>query len=241
MGTTIRNQLPPFDDLLNCSKENPVVCDPIVSFRKSPSQSAESYQEQKLAIEVTCAAIKKYSDVSIAASQTKNVGIQGFPGGGKTWCSLYCIIYAVSCGLECLTTAMMARRATCLGRVHWHRFFGLPIDSKLTPQRIAELALAKIETKPVLKNCIESLDVIFADELGQLSSEFVAAINIILCTIRGTGQMFGGILLIGSLDHTQIQPWEVRCFAFENDYDHKRYSDSVLNMKRASHFFPVLC
>ena len=80
------------------------------------------------------------------------------------------------------------------------------------------MALAKIETKPVLKNAIESLDIIFADKLGQLSSEFVAAINTVLCTIRGTGQMFGGILLIGSLDHTQIQPWEVRGITLVNTF-----------------------
>ena len=57
--------------------------DPIVLFQKSPSQSEESFQEQKLAIEVTCSAITKYTNVSVAVSQTKNVGIRGFPGGGK--------------------------------------------------------------------------------------------------------------------------------------------------------------
>ena len=209
LGADAVRRLPSIDEILSGTKENPFVWDPVSSYDRAPCQNRNSFEEQKLAIKVTCSAIDKYREISVASFQTKNVGIRGFPGGGKTWCCLYCIVYAISCGLDCLTTAMMARRATSLGGTHWHRFFCLPIDSKLTPQRIAELALTKIEQKPVLMNGFQSLDVIFADELGQLSSEFVAAINIILCRIRKTGQMFGGILMIGSLDHTQIQPWEV--------------------------------
>ena len=76
---------------------------------------------------------------------------------------------------------MMAKRANSLGGTHWHRLLLLPVESKLTPQRIAEVALNKIEQNPIKLNEIQSLDVILADEFGQLSSEFVAAVNIILC------------------------------------------------------------
>ena len=53
---------------------------------------------------------------------------------------------------------------------------------------------------------------ILADEFGQLSSEFIGTIDIILCHLKRSNLMFGGVLLIGTLDHTQIQPWKGRPF-----------------------------
>ena len=128
------------DDLLQATKEHFVEWDPVCTFQQSRQQSNESFEEQRLAIEIACSSIDKYHDVLMSPSITKNVRIRGFPGGGKPWCSMYCVIYAISCGLDCLTTAMMARRTTTLGGTHWHKFFGLPIDSKF-PQRMAELAI----------------------------------------------------------------------------------------------------
>jgi hypothetical protein len=209
LGPFATETLPTKEDLMNATKEFPHVWDPIRSFRKSPCQSEASFVEQKLAIQTAVDAIDKYKDLAQSHKVSKNIGIRGFPGGGKTWCCLYAVVYAMSCGLQCLTTAMMARRASMLGGRHWHKFFCLPTDRKLTPQRIAELAVNKIEKNSLSLNAILSLDFIFADELGQLSSEFVAAINIILCRLRKNNNLFGGVLLIGSLDHTQIQPWEV--------------------------------
>jgi hypothetical protein len=214
IGTELFSRLPSKEDVLVATKEYPVAWDPVNVLRRSRHQSLASFNEQKLAIEVAIASIDKYKDINLAATVTKNVGIRGFPGGGKTWCCMYVALYAMSQGLDVLATAIMAKRATALGGTHWHRFFGLPIDAKLTPQRMAELALNKIANNPQLRNAIMSLDVIIADELGQLSAEFVATINIILCKLRGTTTLFGGILLIGSLDHTQIQPWEVSDITF---------------------------
>ena len=81
------------------------------------------------------------------------------------------------------------------------------------PKVITDLCFVDIPTVPLELGSRVGLT-LFADELGQLSSEFVAAINIILTRIRHTSQMFGGILMIGSLDHTQIQPWEVSAEIF---------------------------
>lgn len=154
----------------------------LYTYKQSILQSdSTSYEEQKLAISVTVNAIDKYRDVTNTHHLTKNVGIRGFPGGGgKTWCGLYCMVYAMSCGLECLTTAaMMARCASLLGGIHWHKFLKITSNDskKLTPQQIAELAMQNINRDPVALHTIRSLDIILADELGQLSAEFACVNN----------------------------------------------------------------
>ena len=53
---------------------------------------------------------------------TKNVGIRGIPGGGKTWCMMYISLYAISKGLVCITTAFQCKRALMLGGIHKHSY-----------------------------------------------------------------------------------------------------------------------
>ena len=50
------------------------------------------------------------------------------------------------------------------------------------------------------------LDVLFADELGQLSTEMLSALDIILCRVRGSSLLMGGVLIIGTIDHLQLKP-----------------------------------
>ena len=206
LGENFRSRIPLRAEIMCSTKEAPCSWDPIQCFYKSPSQSDESFEEQKLAITVTVNSIQKYCDLG-DISYTKNVAIRGFPGGGKTFCTLYCMLYAISRGLNVITTARMAARANQLGGTHWHKFFDLPIGN-LSPQQLADRAVSSILQNPVKLNLIRTLDVICADELGQLSAEFVSAIGLILRKVRGVCSMFGGVLLIGTLDHTQIQPWE---------------------------------
>ena len=53
---------------------------------------------------------------------------------------------------------------------------------------------------------IRSLHVIFGDEFGQQSAEYMATYDIILRHVRNSSIYIGGLLLIGTLDHLQIQP-----------------------------------
>lgn len=204
--------IPNVQDIMAASKNNPMEWNPIQCHIQNPIQSNESYVEQQLAIRITVEAIDDYCSLSGNRLSTKNIGIRGFPGGGKTWCSMYCILYALSKGLNCLATAVMAKRATQLGGSHWHKFFCLPVEKRITPHRLAELAINKLLHDKVRHNAVMTLDVILADEFGQLSSEFISAIDIILRNLRRSNTMFGGVLIIGTLDHTQIQPWEGRPF-----------------------------
>ena len=204
--------IPSYEDLMSATKDSPFEWDPVACHCKNDIQSDESYAEQQLAIRLTTNAIDRYTSLSSNHLSTKNIGIRGFPGGGKTWCSMYCILYALSKGLNCLATAVMAKRATQLGGTHWHKLFCLPVTKHLSPHRVAEYAINKLMVDKVKLNAVLTLDVILADEFGQLSAEFVSAVDIILRNMRKSNTLFGGCLIVGTLDHTQIQPWEGRPF-----------------------------
>ena len=74
------------DEIILSTKSIPFDWDPIQSFNKSDNQSEESYIGQKRAIQLGVDAIDKYNNLSDQLVQTKNIGIRGFPRGGKTWC-----------------------------------------------------------------------------------------------------------------------------------------------------------
>ena len=128
--------IPSKEELMAATISEPIEWDAIESHTKFVNQSEESYQEQSLAITTCIDAIDCYRDTLSQGSYTKNVGIRGFPGGGKTWCMTYCALYAVSKGLRVTTTAMMAKRALQIGGNHWHKLFILPTEKILNPHRL---------------------------------------------------------------------------------------------------------
>ena len=50
------------------------------------------------------------------------------------------------------------------------------------------------------------VQVLFLDELGQVSSEMLAVLDIILRKVRNSNTYLGGLLIIGTLDHKQLPP-----------------------------------
>jgi hypothetical protein len=187
------------------TKESPITWNPIDSFQKSDNQSELSFQEQKLALKICKQAIDSYLNIFDQYKYTKNIGIRGFPGSGKTYCMQYMAFYCLCQGLNCIPMAILAKRANFLGGKHWHWLFCIPTERGLSLHRKAELAIIKIMKNAAKYNILQTLDVILADEIGQLSSEFIATIDLILRRIRDNNIFFGGVLIISTLDHTQIR------------------------------------
>ena len=229
--------IPTKQELLEASTDNELTWNAIRSFRKNPIQPEDSYQEQKLAITTCIDAIDQYRDPLSSDTYTKNVGIRGFPGGGKTWCMQYCQLYAISKGLKVITTAMMCKRALHLGGKHVHHLFLLPPDDNLTPHRRAELAILDLLKIPKLMDFLRTVNIIFFDEMGQVSAEYLSTFDIILRKIRNSNVYMGGSLLIFSMDHTQLQPIRghpfltschvIPCFKFVNLNHSVRASSDV--------------
>ena len=56
------------------------------------------------------------------------------------------------------------------------------------------------------KHILLTMDMLLLDECGQLSAQQFATLDIILRNLRDTPLPFGGVLLIGTLDHAQLGP-----------------------------------
>ena len=154
--------------------------------------------------------IDKYRAISGRESETytKNAIIYGAPGTGKSFICQTIVLYCLSKGMNVMSTSLLGVRANSLGGIHIHKLFMLPTEDKLqlSPFKSAEKALEKIRRKITLLHVLLTMDVLFIDELAQKSAQQIATIDIILRKLRNSQLPFGGLLIIGSMDNSQIQP-----------------------------------
>ena len=201
--------IPSKNDLMNASKSHPLEWDPVTNYAQNEGQPPQSFDEQKTAIECCKAAVDKYIDFTDYF--VKCNGIQGAAGSGKTWAIIYASVYAISQGLNVITTSHMSRRAIQLGGKHIAFLFGIPYSrGRYTPQRQAELALHKIQRNAVLYNFLRNLDCLVIDEFATSSSETLGVLDIILKRTRDSNTFMGGLLIFFTLDHLQTQPIKER-------------------------------
>ena len=64
----------------------------------------------------------------------------------------------------------------------------------------------------MLLHLVLTVDVVLIDEIGQESAEVIAALDIIFRKARNSTTPFGGVLILGTLDHTQCQPINAMTF-----------------------------
>ena len=79
-----RRQVPSCDELLKATIDEPLDWGPVVSFRKTPTQTDASYKEKRFAIKLCVESINLYLDL-INTGVVKNIFFAGFPGSGKTF------------------------------------------------------------------------------------------------------------------------------------------------------------
>ena len=143
----------------------------------------------------------------------KSCTIRGFAGCGKSWCMQYCVTYCYSKGLIAIPTSVMSRRSVFLGGKHIDNLLCLPFEKKgKSSYQIAEQAISKLQRFPEKENLINMLDILFFDEIGQLPAELFSAMEIIFRRIRKNNIFFGGVVIISTMDHTQLQPVKGRPF-----------------------------
>jgi predicted GIY-YIG superfamily endonuclease len=204
--------VPSMDNVLQAERRAPLQWSPVNDVIRYEHQSQQSFDEQQIALRLGVRQIDKYRAISGRASTTytKNVVVYGAPGAGKTFVSQLLVLYAISQGLNVISTALMGVRANALGGagLHIHKLFHFPTDGNATtsPFRCAELALQKIKRKTVILHALLTVDVIFYDELGQISAELLSAMDIILRHLRKSQIPFAGVLMLGSMDPAQLQP-----------------------------------
>ena len=111
-------------------------------------QSEERFQDHKLVIPTCINAIDLYQGLEFQYACTKTFCICGFPGSGKTWFMMYCILYENSKGLKVTITYMMCKLSLPLGGIHPHRRFKIPTKDNLTPHGRAELEILNLMNNP---------------------------------------------------------------------------------------------
>lgn len=179
---------------------------------RSPNQSPESFEEQKVAFKlIEYTILKRCNAVQGRACSTyvKNAIVHGAPGSGKTFVGYGSLLLCIAYGLRVIPTAIQAARAVVIGGVHLHPLLCLPVfrgNEGVSPTRMAELALRRIMNNPNVLYTLITLEVLFVDETGQVSAEVLHAIDIILRKARQSTALYGGVTILGTLDHTQLHP-----------------------------------
>ena len=198
--------IPSIQDINDCSRNEPLNWDPVRNFTKSNNQSVTSFEDQKLAIENSVFAINQYMNYTNQHTFVKCRVIAGSPGSGKLFVLNYFAIFAMSKGLKVTMTAMMAQRAIHLGGTHIHKIFLLPVQKQWNPHKVAESALQSLFQHPLNLHILKMVDVVFLDEIGQISAEMLSSMDMILRRIRSNNIFMGGLLFICTLDHKQLAP-----------------------------------
>ena len=200
--------IPERSSVEEADRNNPSHFD-LSSLVQSQNQTRESFDDQMLAIRTYADSILKYvtCNASDSMTLTKNVVVHGAPGTGKTFITMIICLFALSQGLNIKSTAIMAARADQVGGVNLHQLFCFTKTQRHnSPFRNAEQAMERLKKDLVKKYIVMSLDILFIDELGTVGGDFMASIDILLRKIRNSSLPYGGVLILGTLDHAQIGP-----------------------------------
>jgi len=204
--------IPSKERLISATRDSPDSWDPLQTFNvRNELQSQASFEEQSLAITAAKARIDRYIREGKgmgkqALRYIKNFVVHGAPGTGKSFVTQVAVLYAVSKGLRVMSTALMSVRAIVIGGIHLHKLLCLKKGNRISPFKIAEAALQRIHRKQEYLYAIQTVDVLFVDEIGQISSEFLSVIDIVFRHARDSRTPFGGCLVLASMDHRQIPP-----------------------------------
>ena len=82
----------------------------------------------------------------------------------------------------------------------------------MSAYKISEAAISRLQRNPEKLNLLRMLDILFFDEIGQLPAEIFATIEIILRRVRDSNEFMGGVIIISTMDHTQLKPVAERLF-----------------------------
>jgi len=205
MIRALRNQipsLPPETEFLAVNQDQRWQKE-VISYSFLPDQSEQSKQEQRLSFDLITDVIDKYASSTL--SDNNNFILHGAPGTGKTHMALLCIAYAMGQALTCMSMALLCERSLLLGGMHYHKFLRVVfVRSFKNVQSVADGCIQRLKRDPIEITFMRSLDILFVDEMGQLSAEQVQVLDIVLRYARHTEAYMGGLLIICAMDIEQL-------------------------------------
>ena len=175
----------------------------VISYSFLPDQSEQSKQEQRRSFDLITDIIDKYASSTL--SDNNNFILHGAPGTGKTHMALLCIAYAMGQALTCMSMALLCERSLLLGGMHYHKFLRVVyVRSFKNIQSVADDCIQRLKRNPIEITFMRSLDILFIDEMGQLSAEQVQVLDVVLRYARHTEAYMGGLLIICAMDIEQL-------------------------------------
>jgi hypothetical protein len=172
--------------------------------QKAARQSTESHAEQVAAFNTAMESVLRYWEALLL--QAKAVCIVRPPGTGKTFVMSSLILQTMALGLWCCVAALMAEHLLVLAGIHLHKLFEILVHESAMPHCMAELALLKLYKNPLALYNLQTIEVLFVNELGQLPVQLMLVLDIILRRIWNLNQYMGGVLLISTMDPQQLRP-----------------------------------
>ena len=190
------------DGFLNASRSNPFVFP--FQFPRADGQSDISYNFQKKVFNYCLQKLKCY--INRTDGFVRHQFFLGRPGSGKTLVCIMVYLHAVAKGLNCAITCLSGERAQQLGGEHVHKMFKFRVNKIPKPELLASQSINALLRDVTRFTELERLDVLFIDEVGQLNSEVLAAMEIVLQTVRDNKLPMGGVFTIMTGDPKQLKP-----------------------------------
>ena len=196
--------LPTLETILTVGSSSDSVDFDLADFPISQEQNVESYNEHRRARVDVVKAVAHYKQASL--ERTKAIAFVGAGGVGKTVEMMLAGLYCVSQGLFVITTSLAGKRSAENNGEHIHLAFQLPTNETLTSVQAAERAVVHLLRDPKRMQLLMRADVILLDELGAISAQLLAILDMIMRRIRKSSHWFGGCLLFTTVDHRQLKP-----------------------------------
>ena len=140
-------KIPDSEFIESVSRTNAVQWNLTEVFQQTDVQSDESYKEQQFAMKLGIDAVDHYLNGYNHGVHTKGILNNGAPGAGKTFVLQIVSLYAISRGLNVMSTSVMAIRAGALGGINIHQLMRLPSKSSYNIFRAAQVRMCRVITK----------------------------------------------------------------------------------------------
>ena len=206
VAALLQYNFPDFPDVDDLRNGVPTVYN--VALDRAPAQSDASFVEQTAALH----ALRTALDTLHQPGQTflRFPLLVGPPGCGKTHLLMLAQAYAMSKGMRTMVLTFTAERAQMLGGQHIHLLFGIPVVAKgvYTVNNIAEMTLGTLAKNPLKMEALCRIQVFILEEIGLVSAEMFAIMDLVLRRLRASPVPFGGIFVLASGDPLQLPPVE---------------------------------
>ena len=158
-------------------------------------QSSLSFSEQCETLDYLYRKIPNYS-----MRQLKLQIILGKSGSGKSNVTSISLLFALLNGLNCYITSLASRRASIFRYEHIHRLFGIVVNANDDVSAAAEKAMKKLERESQKADDLLSIDILLVQEIGLISVELLAIMDLVLQKLCNSSLRFGGVMVLANGD-----------------------------------------